>query len=97
MSVKTEDVKKIAHLARIAISDDEAVAYNDQLNSILGLIDELNTVDTTQIKPLAHPFEAKQRLRPDVVSEKNERETLMAGSISEAGLYLVPKVVEGGE
>jgi len=88
-------VEKIAHLARIALSDDDVPATTAKLSGILGLIDEMQAVDTDGIAPLAHPLETTQRLRPDEVSETNQREAYQTiAPATEAGLYLVPKVIE---
>jgi aspartyl-tRNA(Asn)/glutamyl-tRNA(Gln) amidotransferase subunit C len=88
-------VEKIAHLARLGLNDGELPRITDALNSILGLVDQMQAVDTTGIEPLAHPLEASQRLRPDQVTESNQREAYQAIAPStESGLYLVPKVIE---
>ncbi len=65
------------------------------MNSILGLVDQMQAVDTSGIEPLAHPLEASQRLRPDQVTESNQRDRYQAiAPATENGLYLVPKVIE---
>ncbi len=95
MALDRSDVEKIAHLARIALSDDDVPATTAKLSGILGLIDEMQAVDTDGIAPLAHPLETTQRLRPDEVSETNQREAYQTiAPATEAGLYLVPKVIE---
>lgn len=95
MAFDRSDVEKIAHLARIAISEDEIPATTAKLSGILGLIDQMQAVDTTGIEPLAHPLETTQRLRPDGVTEQNQRDAYQAiAPATEAGLYLVPKVIE---
>lgn len=87
--------KKIAHLARLGLNDADLPRTTEALNSILGLIDQMQAVDTTGIEPLAHPLEASQRLRADVVTETNHREAYQAiAPAVENGLYLVPKVIE---
>ena len=89
------EVKKIAHLARIEINDNEIDHYANDLTNILHLIDQMNAVDTTNIEPLAHPLEIKQRLRNDEVTEVDQREHFQhCAPATEAGLYLVPKVIE---
>jgi aspartyl-tRNA(Asn)/glutamyl-tRNA(Gln) amidotransferase subunit C len=95
MSLDQEQVKKIAHLARLAISDREAADYAQALTRIFGLIEQMNAVDTTSVAPMAHPSEAGLRLREDAVTEVDAREKFqrLAPSV-EAGLYLVPKVIE---
>lgn len=95
MSLKHEDVTRIARLARIAISDAENAAVLGQLNGILGLIDELSAVPTEGVVPMAHAQDVAQRLRDDVVSEGDRRADFLANAPqSEAGLFLVPKVIE---
>jgi aspartyl-tRNA(Asn)/glutamyl-tRNA(Gln) amidotransferase subunit C len=99
MELHPNDLKRIARLARIAVSDGEAPALAAKLNGIFGLIDQLQAVDTTGIEPLAHPLDVvealSQRLREDRVTETDEREANMAGApAQENGLFLVPKVIE---
>jgi len=95
MSLDSNDVRKIAHLARLAIRDQDIPRYAVELSRILELVEQMNQVDTNQVPPLAHPLDAKQRLRPDVVTETNQRELFQANAPQiEAGLYLVPKVIE---
>jgi aspartyl-tRNA(Asn)/glutamyl-tRNA(Gln) amidotransferase subunit C len=95
MSLKTEDVKNIAHLARLEIDDADIDAYARDLSNILDLVDQMNQVDTDNVAPMAHPMDASQRLRPDEVSETNQREHFQAIAPDvEAGLYRVPKVIE---
>jgi len=95
MALDRSDVEKIAHLARIGLNDADIPRTTEALNSILGLIDQLQAVDTTGIEPLAHPLEASQRLRADVVPESNHREAYQSiAPAVENGLYLVPKVIE---
>lgn len=95
MSLSSSDVKRIAHLARIEINDDEAEAYLQKLSGILGLIEQMQAVDTTGITPMSHSQEVTQRLREDVVTEANQRELFQANAPAvKNGLYLVPKVIE---
>ena len=95
MSLEKQDVEKIAHLARLAIDEDAIPGYAEDLSGILGLVDQMNAVDTDGVEPLAHPHEAIQRLREDVVTEENQREQLQANAPqTDAGLFLVPKVIE---
>ncbi len=95
MALTLEDINKIAHLARLGLSDDEKNRYTESLNNILGLIDELQAVNTTGIEPLAHALEVTQPLRTDVVSEQNQREAYQKiAPATQDGLYLVPKVIE---
>ena len=95
MALDRSDVEKIAHLARIGLNDADIPRTTEALNSILGLIDQMQAVDTTGIEPMAHPLEASQRLRADVVTESNHREAYQSiAPAVENGLYLVPKVIE---
>ncbi len=95
MSLKTEDVKNIAHLARVAISDDAVDDYARDLSNILDLVDQMNQVDTDAVSPMAHPMDVAQRLRPDEVTETNQRDKFQSIAPDvEAGLYRVPKVIE---
>ena len=95
MALERSDVEKIAHLARLGLNDADIPRTTEALNSILGLIDQMQAVDTTGIEPLAHPLEASQRLRADVVTEPNHREAYQSiAPAVEKGLYLVPKVIE---
>jgi aspartyl-tRNA(Asn)/glutamyl-tRNA(Gln) amidotransferase subunit C len=95
MALNRSDVEKIAHLARLGLNDADIPRTTDALNNILGLVDQMQAVDTSGIEPLAHPLEASQRLRPDVVTERNQRDTYQAiAPAVQNGLYLVPKVIE---
>jgi aspartyl-tRNA(Asn)/glutamyl-tRNA(Gln) amidotransferase subunit C len=94
-----EDVKRIAHLSRLAISDAEAEATLDQLQKIFGLVEQMQAVDTDGIEPLAHPIDQimkiAQPLREDQVTETDQRESYMLNAPAEhEGLFLVPKVIE---
>ena len=99
MSLSDDQVRRIARLARIAIRTEESQEALERLNRVLGLIDQMQAVDTTGIEPMAHPLEAQlpegQRLRPDVATETDRRESYQsfAPAVQE-GLYLVPKVIE---
>lgn len=95
MSLSSSDVKRIAHLARIEVSDQEAEATLQKLSGILGLIEQMQAVDTTGIVPMSHSQDVVQRLRPDVVTETDQRAAFQAiAPAVENGLYLVPKVIE---
>ena len=95
MSLSPEEVRKIGRLARLAITDDEVANYAGELSSILDLVDRMGQVDTAGVTPMAHPQHATQRLRPDVVTESNQRERYQRiAPAVERGLYLVPRVVE---
>lgn len=95
MALTATDVAKIAHLARLELTADEEGRVTDRLNDILGMIDRLQAADTAGVAPMAHPMDATQPLRDDVVTETNHREAYQAiAPATEAGLYLVPKVIE---
>ena len=95
MSLNQEEVTRIARLARIELSESEIVTTRDQLNGILGFIEQLQSVDTTGIVPMAHAVDVVQRLREDMVTEADRRSAFQAVAPDvEAGLYLVPKVIE---
>jgi aspartyl-tRNA(Asn)/glutamyl-tRNA(Gln) amidotransferase subunit C len=95
MALERSDVEKIAHLARLGLSEGEIPQTTATLNNILGLVDAMQAVDTSGIEPLAHPLEATQRLRADVVTEQNQRDAYQAVAPAvESGLFLVPKVIE---
>ena len=95
MSLSPDEVRKIAHLARLAVTDDQVEGYAGELSSILDFVDQMNAVDTTGVTPMAHPQHATQRLRPDRVTETDQRARYQAiAPAVERGLYLVPRVVE---
>ncbi len=95
MSLDAEEVEKIAHLARIAVTADEVDALKSELSGILDLVERMSGLDTSDILPMAHPLDMPQRLRPDVVTEENHREAYQAVAPAvENGLYLVPRVIE---
>jgi aspartyl-tRNA(Asn)/glutamyl-tRNA(Gln) amidotransferase subunit C len=95
MSLGPAEVTKIAHLARLAIGAEDIPAYARNLSSILALVEQMNAVDTSGVEPMAHPLDMAQRLRADGVSESDQRECFQAiAPQTEAGLYLVPKVIE---
>ena len=95
MSITHDEIKKIAHLARIKITEEEADATIKKLSGILNLIEDMKKVDTTNISPMSHGQSVTQRLREDIVTEKNQREKLqkIAPKVS-CGLYIVPQVIE---
>lgn len=95
MALDRSEVEHLAHLARIGLQDADIPAYAAKLSSIMGLIDRMQAVDTTGIRPLAHPLEITQRLRADAVTESSQREALQTiAPATEQGLYLVPRVIE---
>jgi aspartyl-tRNA(Asn)/glutamyl-tRNA(Gln) amidotransferase subunit C len=95
MSLQKTDVEKIAHLARISLSEQDIPLYTQNLSNILAFVEQMNSVDTTGIIPMAHPLDAMARLRADVVTETNLRDHFqkIAPQV-EVGFYLVPKVIE---
>ena len=95
MSLSKEEVARIAHLARLKIPEERLPALAGELSGILAFVDQMNAVDTGRIEPLAHPLELHARLREDTVTEGDQREVFQAiAPAVEAGLYLVPKVIE---
>ena len=95
MSLDAADVKKIAHLARLAITEQDIPEYARNLSNILDFVAQMSAVDTAGVSPMAHPMDAAQRLRPDTVTETDQRERFQSIAPQvEAGLYLVPKVIE---
>jgi aspartyl-tRNA(Asn)/glutamyl-tRNA(Gln) amidotransferase subunit C len=95
MSLTAEDVNKIAWLARLAIDPDKTGAYARDLSGILDFVEQMSAVDTSAVPPMAHPLDQAQRLRPDEVVETDQRARFQTHApLVEAGLYLVPKVIE---
>ena len=99
MALTPEDVSRIALLARLELQDAEAQALQGQLNGFFRIVDQMSAVDTRGIEPLYTPLSAVQdvalRLRDDVVSETDARErNQLSAPAVEAGLFLVPKVIE---
>ncbi len=95
MSLDKSDVEKIAHLARLAIEENDIPDYARDLSNIFDLVEKLSAADTADIQPMAHPLDATQRLREDVVTETDKRDAFQAiAPKTEAGVYLVPQVIE---
>ena len=96
MALALDDIKRIAHLGRIDISDADAQATLSSLSAVFGLIEEMQAVTTDGIEPMSHGIDVTQRLRSDVVTETDHRadNQAPAGNRVENGLYLVPKVIE---
>ncbi|MGD8175460.1 Asp-tRNA(Asn)/Glu-tRNA(Gln) amidotransferase subunit GatC [Marinimicrobium sp. ARAG 43.8] len=95
MAIASSDIAKLAHLARIAISDNEVGQVTERISDVLKLVDQLQAVDTQGVKPMAHPLDAVQRLRADQITERDEREAFQAiAPATEDDLYLVPRVIE---
>jgi aspartyl-tRNA(Asn)/glutamyl-tRNA(Gln) amidotransferase subunit C len=95
MALDLDQVRRIAHLARIEITDAEAERTLAQLADIFAMIERMRAVDTTGIEPMAHPLGGSQRLRADVVSESDQRAVnLQNAPEQQNGLFLVPRVIE---
>lgn len=95
MSLGPDDVKNIAQLARLNISESDITDYANNLSSILNLVEQMNAIDTSNVSPMAHPQDLAQRLREDKVLEQNQREQFQKiAPATENGLYLVPRVIE---
>lgn len=95
MSLDKDDVEKIAHLARLQIDENDVPNYATNLSNILDLVEQMKTVNTDNVLPMAHPTDATQYLREDIVTETNQREHYQAVAPETAdGLYLVPRVIE---
>jgi len=96
MPFSREAILHLAHLARLSVEntgDDGSI--QDDLNRIVAMVDQISAANTEGIEPMAHPLDTIQRLRSDIITETNERETLLSlASKTEAGLFLVPTVIE---
>lgn len=95
MSFSSEDIQKIGRLARLQVEEDKAASLSQDLNNILGLMNQLQEANTDGIEPMANPLDASQVLRADTVTAENQREHLQkVAPATEDGLYLVPKVID---
>jgi len=95
MPLSHDQIRRIAQLARIAVRDEEAELVRERLNRVLGLIDQLQAVATAGVEPMSHALDLVQPLRPDAVTETDQRERFQAGAPAvRDGHYLVPKVIE---
>ncbi|WP_430462999.1 Asp-tRNA(Asn)/Glu-tRNA(Gln) amidotransferase subunit GatC [Thalassolituus sp. LLYu03] len=95
MALDQQQVRDIADLARLQIDENQIADYQKNLSNILDLVDQLAAVDTSAVEPMAHPLDAVQRLRADVVTEGNQRAHFQQiAPQTENGYYLVPRVVE---
>lgn len=95
MSLDQDTIRRIARLARLGVDEAENETYARSLSDIFAFVEQLNAVDTTGIEPMAHPLDASQRLRPDAVTEENQRDRFQqVAPRVESGLYLVPRVIE---
>jgi len=99
MSLTSDDIARIANLARLALNPEEGERMLTQINDFFDMVEKIRAVDTTGVEPLAHPMATIQeitlRLREDVASEPNHREANQRNAPAiERGLFLVPKVIE---
>ena len=95
MNIDTDRVRRLAHLARLALAEDQIVPLQHELARVIGLVDELQQANVDGIAPMAHPLELGVALRPDRVAETDRHVELAALAPAESGgFYLVPKVIE---
>jgi aspartyl-tRNA(Asn)/glutamyl-tRNA(Gln) amidotransferase subunit C len=95
MTLTADDVKKIAHLARLGINQQDIASYAHDLSGMLELMTQMGETNTDGVMPMAHPMDQQQRLRADEVTESDNRSNFQAIAPQvEEGLYLVPKVIE---
>jgi aspartyl-tRNA(Asn)/glutamyl-tRNA(Gln) amidotransferase subunit C len=99
MSLSTQDIARIAHLARLSLSESEAAMMHTQINGFFSLVEQMNAVDTTGVEPLHQPLSAIEevslRLREDTPKSTDVRADAQRNSPAVAeGLFLVPRVVE---
>ena len=95
MTIGKPEVEKIAKLAKLSVDESEISRYAKELSNILNFVERLSEIDTDGIIPMAHPLEMTQRLRPDKVTESNQRDEFQScAPATVKGLYLVPKVIE---
>jgi aspartyl-tRNA(Asn)/glutamyl-tRNA(Gln) amidotransferase subunit C len=95
MSLTADQIRQVAHLARLELEPELVEKYARELSNILDMVGQLARSDTSGTEPMAHPLDMSQRLRPDVVSEPNRRAEFQAHAPAvKHGLYIVPKVIE---
>lgn len=95
MALDNTTVRKIASLAKLDIADNEIDQYQQDLSNILDLVAQMQECDTDDIEVMTHPMDATMRLRDDIVTETNQRESLQTvAPATDSGLYLVPKVID---
>jgi len=95
MSVDTAAVKRVAHLARLHMTDEEAAALTDELNAILGFVEQLGEVDTEGVEPMTSVLPMRMKMRADVVTDGGIAADIVKNAPrAEAGCFIVPKVVE---
>jgi len=95
MTITLEQLQHLAKLSHLALTPTEQISIQNDFDAILSLIDQLTATQTDGISPLHNPVEMQQTLRPDVVSESNNREQLLAiAPLTHEGAFLVPQVIE---
>jgi|TARA_B100001105_G_scaffold156385_1_gene125652 aspartyl-tRNA(Asn)/glutamyl-tRNA(Gln) amidotransferase subunit C len=95
VDVTEEVVRNIAELTQLKVNDDDIQKLSEGMQNILILADQMQAINTEGVEPVSNPLDASQRLRPDAVTEKNQRELFQSlAPATESGLYLVPRVVE---
>lgn len=95
MALDHDTVHNIARLARLKIEDTEVEKYCSEISNILDLVAQMEAVDTTDVEPMTHPFDATMRFRADTVTESSQRDKFQnIAPSTERGLYLVPKVID---
>ncbi len=95
MSLTADQIRQVAHLARLELKPEMTDAYARQLSNIMAMVGQLSNADTANVTPMAHPLDMHQRLRLDEVTAPNQRDAFQAiAPATENGLYLVPKVIE---
>lgn len=95
MSLTSDQIRQVAHLARLELKPEQVQPYATQLSNIFEMVNKLTSARTDGVVPMAHPLEMTQRLRPDAVTETDQRERFQAQAPAvKHGLYLVPKVIE---
>ena len=95
MPLEKKEIQNIAWLARLTIEDRAVAGYAKDLADILALVEQMQSVDTAAIEPLAHPLEIDTQLRPDEVTEADQRDSFQEiAPVTEDGYYLVPKFIE---
>lgn len=95
MTITAEQIQQVAQLARLEVDPARVPTYAQQLTNILDMVGQLSSAQTAEVLPMAHPLDMHQRLRPDVVTEPNQREVFQAHAPAvQDGLYRVPRVIE---
>jgi aspartyl-tRNA(Asn)/glutamyl-tRNA(Gln) amidotransferase subunit C len=95
MSLDADQIRQVAHLARLELKPEQVQQYARELSNILEMVGRLAQAETASVQPMAHPLDMVQRLRPDAVTEPDRREAFQAHAPKVAhGLYIVPKVIE---